>query len=287
MKINKTKLAVTTLAIAMGAALAGSISGSVAWYQYSTRAAANLTGTAAGTTRELQVKEGSGDWKQYLQLGEADYSPVTPKTVASEKVSAFSGHPVYQYSALPDALGTEYLSKTLSFQVLEANKSQTTPAALTTAKDLYLTKLEISGDVADLVRVAVYAEGASSGMIFAKSGTSTVTQGALDLNGNGYNDTDAIDQKDGQGEGAIAGEAVTYGNVASYAHHQISDVVEFTDAYTPGSALKIGATDKTLTVQVWLEGWAKLSDGKNCWDLTKTLAKQFSVNLRFEVVAEK
>ena len=37
MKKNLSKVIVPTLAIAIGAAIAGSISGTVAWYQYSTR----------------------------------------------------------------------------------------------------------------------------------------------------------------------------------------------------------------------------------------------------------
>ena len=56
MKINNKKIIVSTLALAMGAALAGSISGSVAWYQYSTRASAQIAGSAAGTARNLYVK---------------------------------------------------------------------------------------------------------------------------------------------------------------------------------------------------------------------------------------
>ena len=279
MKINKTKITITTLALAMGAALAGSISGSVAWYQYSTRAAANVTGTAAGTSRELQIKEKTGSsWLQYLELGEADYVPVTPAAVASEKVSSFLKHPVYQYEDLPAANGDEYLEKTLVFQIKEANKSQVTPAAISDAKNLYLSKLEISGDVKELVRVAISTS--SQGYIFAYDGASTVCQGKLDLNGNDVDDKMGLDQAD------TSGDDVTYGALASYSHHKQADVVEFTDAYTPGSALQVGTTTDEVKVQVWLEGWAKLSDGKNCWDLTKTMAKQFSVNLRFEVAAE-
>ena len=55
MKISNKKIIVSTLALAMGAALAGSISGSVAWYQYSTRATARMAATSAGTSRNLQI----------------------------------------------------------------------------------------------------------------------------------------------------------------------------------------------------------------------------------------
>ena len=78
MKTNsKKKILVSTLALAMGAGLAGSISGSVAWYQYSTRTTAQLQGVSAGTTRNLQVRLGTdenhntaGDWKQDLSVAD-------------------------------------------------------------------------------------------------------------------------------------------------------------------------------------------------------------------------
>ena len=75
MKINK-KVMVTTLALAMGAALAGSISGSVAWYQYSTRASAQLTGTSVGTSRNLQIalKPGENEAADYENGGNINES---------------------------------------------------------------------------------------------------------------------------------------------------------------------------------------------------------------------
>lgn len=66
-KNSSKKVVVSVLALAMGAGLAGSISGSVAWYQYSTRTTAQLQGVSAGTTRNLQVRLGAdGEWKQDL-----------------------------------------------------------------------------------------------------------------------------------------------------------------------------------------------------------------------------
>lgn len=57
MKINTfKKVAISTMALAMGAALVGSISGSVAWYQYSTRSTASYSGAAAHCTESLQVR---------------------------------------------------------------------------------------------------------------------------------------------------------------------------------------------------------------------------------------
>ena len=56
MKINNKKIIVSTLALAMGAALAGSISGTVAWYQYSTRAPAEFLGVAAHCTENIELR---------------------------------------------------------------------------------------------------------------------------------------------------------------------------------------------------------------------------------------
>lgn len=56
MKKGLQKIVVPTLAICLGAALAGSISGTVAWYQYSTRASAAYLGTSAGTAGNLKLR---------------------------------------------------------------------------------------------------------------------------------------------------------------------------------------------------------------------------------------
>ena len=67
MKKNLSKVIVPTLAIALGAALAGSISGTVAWYQYSTRVNVAYIGTSVGLSQNLQVKiKGYGNWQTNL-----------------------------------------------------------------------------------------------------------------------------------------------------------------------------------------------------------------------------
>ena len=82
---NKKKIVVSALAIAMGAALAGSISGSVAWYQYSTKAAAQIAGTSAGTIGELEIQgrigsTGSftaGNASNFLSFAAQDFKPMS------------------------------------------------------------------------------------------------------------------------------------------------------------------------------------------------------------------
>jgi len=137
---NSKKIVVSVLALAMGAGVAGSISGSMAWYQYSTRATAQIQGVSAGTTRNLQVRiaDGTygedGDWVQDLSVEAINayvlklyennnptsikLNPATISTSDKKNDSAlatrpipnsenteldFRGHPVYQYGDLPKA----------------------------------------------------------------------------------------------------------------------------------------------------------------------------------------
>jgi len=56
MKTNGKKAIIATMAIAMAAGIAGSISGTVAWFQYNTRVTSEFTGTTAKCTEFLQVR---------------------------------------------------------------------------------------------------------------------------------------------------------------------------------------------------------------------------------------
>lgn len=138
---NAKKIVVSVLALAMGAGLAGSISGSVAWYQYSTRTTAQLQGVSAGATRNLRLRiAGSNAWSQdltnemintYLGITDAENTPnelklnpatikttnlanntalaTRQETVEQQQVNVpdFRGHPIYQYGNLP-AVGATY-----------------------------------------------------------------------------------------------------------------------------------------------------------------------------------
>ena len=63
MKINKIKFVATALITCSIAALAGSISSTIAWYQYSTRATAVYLGASAGTKGNLKIRiKGTNIW---------------------------------------------------------------------------------------------------------------------------------------------------------------------------------------------------------------------------------
>ena len=288
MKINNKKITIVSLALAMGAALAGSVSGSVAWYQYSTRAAAQMTGTSAGTSRNLQISLDGSSWAQFVDKGAQDLTPVSAIVGTDGGVSSFVGHPVYQYAKLP-AVTEGYLEYSLYLQCLDADKTNTTPHQV--AKDVYVTKFDIvnlagDDDITSAVRVAI--EGDSK-KVYSVAGGDTLTSGQLDLNYNGVKDTLELNQAD------AGTDKITYASdpaQAKYTSVAASSIVaEFEDPYTvPDGATKIISTSADaaveLKVKVWVEGWQELG-GKNCWDLAKTLAKSFRLDMRFEVPAEK
>ena len=67
------KIVIPSITIALAAALAGSISGTVAWYQYSTRANVAYLGTSGGTSGNLQMRiKGTDKWITRLTVSDID-----------------------------------------------------------------------------------------------------------------------------------------------------------------------------------------------------------------------
>lgn len=82
MKIS-SKVVITSLALLTGAALAGSVSGTIAWFQYATRAQVAYTGTTSHCSKVLRIsaKNGTtwGPWGNNIVLSAPDalYAPIT------------------------------------------------------------------------------------------------------------------------------------------------------------------------------------------------------------------
>ena len=221
MKINKTKIIVPTLALAMGAALAGSVSGTVAWFQYATRAQASYIGATAHCSELLEVtatKSGvaiaeNATWKNELtstdiqgvaydttnHIGD-DIVPITAGGIDSDDAlpEKFYKNPLYQEVDMAKwgtASAANYVQFDLHFHVKDVD-GQNTVTYL--SKKLYLTDLSIvsltsanadnsaNNDIYKAIRVHI-AVGTSY-TLFANGVTSTTTAGALDLNADGNND---------------------------------------------------------------------------------------------------
>lgn len=291
---NKKKIIVSTLALAMGAALAGSISGSVAWYQYSTRAAVQFTGTSAGTEGRLQVKVGStGAYAQTVKLSDGeDYRPISGK--GSVGAMEYYDHPVYQTAQLPVMLDSNkgYVDYELYFKYEEnTNNPQ---SFVQEVKNVYLSYFEIentgTNDVTPAVRVELL--GSNSFLFSANDAGETVnTKGKLDLNSNTKDDRDYWDCLD------VEGNEIEYTTGAdSYATQAHSAaLVEVTDANVydldTGNSAKILTATKAsgdsekLTVRVWLEGWALLNGSAN-WS-ADYIAQNFNINMQFACSATR
>ena len=82
MKTNKAKMIVATLGIVAGAATVGSISGTVAWFQYNTRVTAAYVGTSASVSRNLQIRIQDSNFASGAYNGEADANWKTNLEVA-------------------------------------------------------------------------------------------------------------------------------------------------------------------------------------------------------------
>ena len=324
MKINNKKIIVSTLALAMGAALAGSISGSVAWYQYSTRAAAQIAGVSAGTSRNLQIAEkpasGQPAWTNKVSFAAKNFRPVSAvANAAGDAVDHFVEHPVYQYEELPelDEADNEqtangittvgYAEYELVFRVVDTYGKDNGDVAYA-AKNVYLSYFEIeytdeeSKDIAPAIRIAI---DGNNDFLVSKDGGVTTTHGQLDIGGAEGDDTDYWDCQD---DAALVtsgdAEYVPYSNdgtdTSAYTTVECADVkADVDDAYDIESVaanadLDLATTttagsSNTLKIQVWLEGWQPLGAAgaeKTIWS-KDYIEQHFSINMQFACEADQ
>lgn len=294
MKINK-KVMVTTLALAMGAALAGSISGSVAWYQYSTRASAQLAGTSVGTSRNLQIalKPGENETASYsatgnIDLGAKNFRPASLAISSNE--AHFYEHPIYKTAAQTLVTPTNnemvvnsvttvaYAEFEFVFKCVD-DKGGANPEQV--AKKVYLSEFALEKDpsaavdITPAVRVKISDSSDTVKYIIGNEIGVTKTFGTLDLNNNGNQDTDDIlvDDEHGNLIYYYAGVSAPDTSANPVTGPQYNTTVasevkaDMSNPYaleTNNPASKAFTTTKTdgdsnpVKVQVWIEGWQEL-----------------------------
>ena len=262
--MNKTKIIVPTLALAMGAALAGSVSGTVAWFQYSTRAQATYIGSSAHCSEMLEVSADgtnyaselskvspaadTGDKLEPITTGVLANNVALPKiggTGADKDDPKFYKNPVYQF-ANPEVWGLadahNYVQFELNFRVRDIDG---TANKMLAGHHLYLTDLEIvsladsSGAATDTTSaskdlykaIRVHISAPSYNALFADGGSddvTTVTHGNLDLNNDG-----AVDKTEGY-DWTANRTNVDYGNPTNAAISNPDTIVQ--NAYSTGKA---------------------------------------------------
>ena len=316
MNIKKKSIIIPAFALLIGASLAGSISGTVAWYQYSTRVNAAYVGISGGESGNLQIKLPNGDWVSRLTFDDiGDYladnsigqklAPVTPGA-AMDKDSAiptegFLRNPIAghgPYSQWEGADDTNYVSIPLKLRYVEREDGNENEIE----KNIYLSDLLIQkdpsaanaakDDISEAVRVHISCDGEEH--LISLNGGSIDTHGHLDLDGDGaddqaYNGTDKYGFDGGSlvdieyGEGEQEAYAVT--DLLVGTNNSDLKLTGVSDDKVIGKT-KAGGVDMIITI--WVEGWQEL-DADNypsLWDST-FIDSSFDVGFEFAVNPEE
>ena len=244
----KKKIIVSALVLISGFSLAGSITSTIAWYQYSTRANAALVGVSGGVKGNLMMrfkKDGQADdagWTNKILKEDmatylasvnsgTDIVPVTSGNLAKDGAlpDFLYCNPVYLHASQTSwkqATKANYVSIPLEIKFVEKDSTGTEKNL---AKDVYLSDLYLEkdassvtdGDISSALRlhVASFSQLTPASKTFhlvSKNGGTTDTCGALDLDGDGNDDV--IYQQNGDKYGFTSGgetTTVSYGGTGS------------------------------------------------------------------------
>ena len=314
MKTNTTKkVIVSVMAIAMGASIVGSISGTAAWYQYSTRATAELSGVAGGVTEDLLISNNAttGFGSVLTIQDEFTLKPITSEALNLDTAPAkFYKNPMYQ-STKPSTWGEATSADYFEFEVyakVRKNDGGENPTYFAN-KNIYLTDVTFQAitvdgkfDVTEALRVAVYDANGTGFATYSQTDYSTTgmnVYGPLDLGGPVGNDTaKKYTWQTGTFPELVYGEetvdskpvAKTYGGhdlADDDTTHKIADDSDPTAIKGKALAITANTTDavKVCKIRIYLEGWAKLGEtteaASSIWNVTKTVGAKFHVGLQF------
>ena len=240
----KKKVIISALALAIGAGLAGSVTSTVAWYQYSTRTTAALIGASGGTSGNLQLRirkanqDADDDWGSFISFDDmATYLSGTTEKYGSNIVPITSGNlarndaaPQYfysnpipgkgPYSSWQKAETENYIVIPLQLRYIDRSSG----SAENVAKAVYLSDLELNkrqGETNDLssalrFHVSAYpsndlSAGAKTNRLISKNGEQINTHGNLDVDGDGFNDK-GYGEEDKYGFKGTDLETIMYGD---------------------------------------------------------------------------
>ena len=311
MKINKNKFLLLALSSTAFLSLVGSITGTVAWYQYSTRATAGIIGSSKAVTQNLQISTDGTNWKSDLSSADiyeaakvktgdenvgSEVSPLTSGNITKDaKLEKLYDNPVYQnfgdYSTWKNANTSynKYLTFDLYFQFTKKVNTETTYSE----KDVKLIDLTILGykedgttvdeDLSKAMRVHFDNDGDKAYALASKNGGKTSTSGTLDLNGDGKNDSTARYEWE-TGTDGIYGE----GTQTAYTSEDLLATTDSDGNLSSGVTLakttSTGASNK-LTVTIWLEGWEQVNSSAT-WDKDTFSKGIFKVGMQFACDAD-
>ena len=284
------KIIIPAAMLAVGVALVGSISSTLAWYQYSTKAQAAYIGTSVGQSENLEIKKKDGKWTGNLSSAEveklagADVTPknlipVTPgisgdgnlaKDAALPAIADFENSietGIEGYGEQRGDIATNVVQFTLNIHYKQVDSEVSYKAKKLKLVDLTImdnaSAASTKGDLYKAIRVHISA--GDSHRLYANNGKSsdetitTATYGFLDTINSGRNQSGEpiYDKKEGYEWDPQSQENVVYGI-------NNSQQVAYNTSYADNLNWEIGdlpATEAGLavTVTIWLEGWQKLS----------------------------
>ena len=223
--LSKNKIIVSALALCIGASLAGSVSGTIAWYQYSTRANVSFIGKAGGFSGNLQMRfagENDSKWRTRItwqemndqlasQLESGQQMEIVPMTFgaldkdgnlpADGYVQPLVGESKMNKWVKADSK-KNYAQFTLQLRYNERdgiNEGDPATDAKNVEENVYLSKVVIQqdagdsadkGDLTDAIRVHISSSygGTTINKLLSSHGKPVATKGELDIDGDGKND---------------------------------------------------------------------------------------------------
>ena len=223
MNIKKKSIIIPAFALLIGASLAGSITGTVAWYQYSTRVNTAYVGVSGGTSGNLQIRLAGGEWstrltKEAIQTyvdGSEYGAKVLPITSGDmdkdEALKDFYLNPIYGqeggYVNWQKADKANYVVLPLQLRYVERDGTKDAGVdAKNIAKEVFLSDLliqedkanttNVKEDLSDAIRFHIDAFKEEDrnvpanhiNRLISKNGGTTVTNGKLDLDGDSVPD---------------------------------------------------------------------------------------------------
>jgi hypothetical protein len=223
----KKKIIISALALTIGAGLAGSITGTAAWYQYSTRTNVALIGASGGAAGNLNVRikragqAAEDGWTTFIskkELGDflesegygTNIQPITPAISdaglgkddalpvnSGDSQLDFRSNPIPgkgPYDQWNRAKKENYVVIPLQLRyVKQGNNGQENLSQGVYLSDVTLEQRTVGGatnDISKALRFHVSANNGSTTVnhLISKDGGETITKGKLDLDGDGAND---------------------------------------------------------------------------------------------------
>lgn len=309
------KIIIPAAMLAVGVALVGSISSTLAWYQYSTKAQAAFIGTSVGKAENLEILTANGTtWKSNLTSTDVNalaatsgqypnLLPVTPGiTVAKDgAIPAKTAFKEGIETGVNGYRGDAQAANVIQFD-LKMRYKKTADEVTYEAKKLKLSDLTIMNNAnntkgADLyktLRVHLSVVGGSGNYLFANDTSLAATEFSINTFGN--LDTDNDNEYDKQiGYEWEEKNPVIYGNDGTTETSYNASALDLENNPLELGQLAADENGTTIRVTIWIEGWHKLSgiDANNkdygsdshtaaVWDPTQYVGQKFNIGLRFQ-----